>query len=738
MKIKRAYRKQKNFKRSFPIIAAIPAIIVFAFLVALYTFGVRILTDNVKEQTLNEMDFVENNVLQSSVSIREFVKYLYSKNAFKSIIEDDIENMEEISLSVNRAFNEMSIVMPYITSIQFYNGATDKMYYTGYGSLVDAEQEKKELKELKNTAGSFDSVLRSIRLSKGGNAEARHNVISYFMYSEIENGSFITFNIDISWIYDFIKSDRFSDISLLLDEQGTVIRKNVATEDSERNAEIEEFVQKYKNTLLKDYGSVISRIQGKRYLIICRKLQTTGVVAFRAYPLNEIYRAVNKFRLYILVIGVLFEAIIFGLYIFFSDKVYEPILEFLNAVQTPSVSRRFRLQSQESELWHTVCNNNGAEQGQREAILKKYGIDMSESEIVVVVLETENYYELCAECTRNEINAMMQEVCKTALSMVNENFPCIGINGANGTVILFVAADERQGEIFGELKKCFEEFSTKVFESLEVSVSAYISEGIKDADKIPETIVALMSSKVYRYNYHPRCCILLSQLQENRENQDRTLSRELMEKLQDDIVSRNAENVDETMSLIIEEISRMEYYAELPQLLYLAKEVEELFVRLSSKSLFEVKNLSRELVSCEYISEAKALFCNKIKKLITDMQIEDKLKSENSIKSVAKMAKEMIENEYSDVGLCADYIAEKLGVSSRKLSSGFKDIYDMSMVEYINNLRLEKSIEILKEQKVSVKDVVSMVGFGNEAYFYRVFKKKYGTTPLKYVELNQE
>lgn len=146
------------------------------------------------------MDTVENSIFQSSTSIREFVKYLYSKDAFKSIIVDDTENMEEISLSVNKALTEISIVMPYIHSIQFYNGITDKMYYTGRGSLSDTDREKREIRELKNSSNSFDSVLRSVNIHKG-NSNVNQNVISYFMYSEIENDSFIVFHIDIAWIY---------------------------------------------------------------------------------------------------------------------------------------------------------------------------------------------------------------------------------------------------------------------------------------------------------------------------------------------------------------------------------------------------------------------------------------------------------------------------------------------------------------------------------------------------------
>lgn len=749
IKIRKAYRRQKNITKSFRMIAAATAVIIFAFLLALYTLGVGILRNNVKKETLSAMDTVENNIFQSSTSIREFVKYLYSKDAFKSIIVDDNENMEEISLSINKALTETSIVMPYIHSIQFYNGITDKMYYTGRGSLADAEREKREIRELKNSSSSFDSVLRSVNIHRG-NSNVNQNVISYFMYSEIENNSFIVFNIDISWIYDCIKTSTFSEISLLLDGQGSIIKKNTIAEDTR---EIEEIIQKNGDNLLCGYGSIIGRINGKRNLIICKKLSNLDITVFKAYPLREIYSMINKFRMYVIIIGILFEAIILLLNMFFTNKIYEPILEFINMVhtqiggnddliKTKNIVRKYEYQSeietQESELWHAICNNNDADRERTEGILKKYGIDISRDNVVAAVLEIENYYNLCVECSKKEINALMYGIYNAALEMICGKFQCVGINGVNGTIILLITVDGKDENVFDELRGRLAELSEIIFTNLEVSVSSYISGRISDAANISGAISELMNNKVYKYNYGSMCCILPQMIKNNIENPKKNISEALMSRFRDDIINRKVDDIETVILLIADEIRKMDYYAELPQLLYTAKEAEDLFGRMSAKNLFDVKGLSRDLIECEYLDEARDVFSKQIKKSIMEILIEDKLKSENSIKNIAKLAKEIIETEYSDLDLCVDYIADKLGVHSRKLSTGFKDAYNMSIVEYINNLRLEKSIAILKEKKVSVKDVVSMVGFGSEAYYYRVFKKRYGTTPLKYIELNND
>ena len=63
----------------------------------------------------------------------------------------------------------------------------------------------------------------------------------------------------------------------------------------------------------------------------------------------------------------------------------------------------------------------------------------------------------------------------------------------------------------------------------------------------------------------------------------------------------------------------------------------------------------------------------------------------------------------------------------------FKKHMNMTCVEYINNLRLEKAVELFEQGNTSILDVSLSVGFHNLSYFHRSFKKKYGMTPLSFI-----
>ena len=64
----------------------------------------------------------------------------------------------------------------------------------------------------------------------------------------------------------------------------------------------------------------------------------------------------------------------------------------------------------------------------------------------------------------------------------------------------------------------------------------------------------------------------------------------------------------------------------------------------------------------------------------------------------------------------------------------FKKHMNMTCVEYINNLRLEKSVELFEQGNTSILDVSLSTGFHNLSYFHKVFKRKYHMTPKSFLK----
>ncbi len=123
---------------------------------------------------------------------------------------------------------------------------------------------------------------------------------------------------------------------------------------------------------------------------------------------------------------------------------------------------------------------------------------------------------------------------------------------------------------------------------------------------------------------------------------------------------------------------------------------------------------------------------NTIKNTIKTNDIQDP-SMENSGKStnIAEKARQYVDTYYADKNMNVNSIADELGVNNSYLSRTFKQVYGSGMLEYINNVRLDKAKELM-EEGFTVKDAADKVGFATPRPLIRCFREKYGTTPGDY------
>lgn len=66
------------------------------------------------------------------------------------------------------------------------------------------------------------------------------------------------------------------------------------------------------------------------------------------------------------------------------------------------------------------------------------------------------------------------------------------------------------------------------------------------------------------------------------------------------------------------------------------------------------------------------------------------------------------------------------------LSNYFSTKNNQGFSEYLNQVRIEKSIELLQQGRESIADISSLVGYSDHSYFCKVFKKLKGLSPSSY------
>ncbi len=96
-----------------------------------------------------------------------------------------------------------------------------------------------------------------------------------------------------------------------------------------------------------------------------------------------------------------------------------------------------------------------------------------------------------------------------------------------------------------------------------------------------------------------------------------------------------------------------------------------------------------------------------------------------------KIVLQYIEKHYKQK-LTVLELSSQIQMSEGHFSRFFKSLVRMTPMEYINSIRVGKACILLKKTNRTMLDIAMDVGFTNQSYFIRLFKKQKGCTPKEY------
>ena len=94
---------------------------------------------------------------------------------------------------------------------------------------------------------------------------------------------------------------------------------------------------------------------------------------------------------------------------------------------------------------------------------------------------------------------------------------------------------------------------------------------------------------------------------------------------------------------------------------------------------------------------------------------------------------QVIEENLHNSDYNIDAIAETLGLSRSAFFKKLKSLTGLAPVDLIKEIRLNKSIELLKNTDMTISEVAFAVGFKEAGYYGKCFRKKYNQTPTEFM-----
>ena len=138
--------------------------------------------------------------------------------------------------------------------------------------------------------------------------------------------------------------------------------------------------------------------------------------------------------------------------------------------------------------------------------------------------------------------------------------------------------------------------------------------------------------------------------------------------------------------------------------------------RLFFSSLFKIHNIDK--------------LKEELKKQITKIYLNNEIK-DNNLSPVIKQILNYVNSNYNK-NICLKGLSASFNINSAYLGQLFQKEINNSFSEYVNNLRMEKSKELLMTTNLKNSDIAAAIGFYDSNYFYRKFKEHFNTSPSEF------
>ncbi|HOO98227.1 MAG TPA: two-component regulator propeller domain-containing protein, partial [Bacteroidales bacterium] len=103
-----------------------------------------------------------------------------------------------------------------------------------------------------------------------------------------------------------------------------------------------------------------------------------------------------------------------------------------------------------------------------------------------------------------------------------------------------------------------------------------------------------------------------------------------------------------------------------------------------------------------------------------------------------KKAIEVVEKNISNADLDIEHFASEVGVSRMQLYRKFSALTNMTVKEFVRNIRLKRAAQLLLEKKLTVSEIAYEVGFKDLSHFRKCFHREFGMSASEYINQNTE
>lgn len=767
-KIKRVYKGK--YQRTIYIWISV------FFIIAQTGFSAAILVQT-KQQTvqnnykMNELIFqqIAYNMEQSDQVIKNVCKELFVNPKISKMMygymEDDL--IYEWIREYQSVCDPILFSNPQIHSIYVYNSSMDQLF-SSYRYMIFEDQEMMNLLgEDSNSIPMLHPFIRTIENPASKTKTTK--VITYVLYEAIAasgkpDGAIIV-NVELDKITDEIRklltfSEEEKSEIFIFSQKKMILDWKESEIDQGINTEIQNIVNDMEFPKGKNFVFDTKIISGEKYGIFFTEIPGMDWIVVKIQSYDEVFSYVNSLIMMIVVVSAIVFALVLTCVYFLSRKIYSPIGKLVEKVKKVGTeeddeSNEIQYLNRIYETLYRRATENQKKNSQNKIILtynlKNLLEDGKNTDPAVwealqvidnVLFQKDNFFGvsiLQIDDFRKIENRYNHKEQKLYNFMVENVFSEILENRGYRSVMIPMEKDKMLILLHGNTS-CEQEYRSDMEESFrsaneylkkyfQVSFSISVGSYGKGMEAIRESYCLSEKQLPYRWAFGKTSIVFYDYQVEQADSKE---TEDVMKLLNAHVQEGTKECIPEDFAKITELVKRqdsdkvMEFIISNSMYILHMMEIKEKTNNVFSGSV--IMQRYTEILSLENWDEMS----QHLQKMLMDVLVPEKRQAKKTNLLVGTVQK-IIQEEYEDPNLCLQQISDIVKMSSQYVGRIFKGTVGISVSEYINEFRLNKSVEIMMETGCTVSEVLEAVGIENESQYYRMFKKKYGTTPKAYM-----
>lgn len=739
LKIIKNYRTPDIYSKILRYITLEIVIVIAAVSIALYYSFIKIQISDIyssSKDSVSEVSYSTNFMVSSAKSLLSQLSS--DENVSLLRYYTDVQQID-IDKAI-RMLKNYNYTMPFVDSIYVYNARTDTFYSTLTNNNMKKSSEFVD-QDIMNILKNYKEIdiskpyARKVMVSNSsGDYRQYTNVFTFILKdsssSEIDNA--IIVNVSELWVRQVINSlnSNKGNSIYVLSDKGQIVSSANDTENLSyvSNTSYFKHIMNSKNPL----GYFIDDFNGKKSLITYVSTQGLDWKFIRVTPYSIINKKLSYIRNNTLIICLII--LCFGLFASYilSKKVYKPIDDVIIKLKNLSDEKSKAVKPLKDEFLRAlILNENSFDLNVYNRNIVDYNIKiLSGQNICMTLLKIDNFSDFCFKFNNEDRSLLKFGIMNIATELFEGLYSIETLDIGRDHVILFFNEEVLDDSKLSQIDTILKEIQNNVEKLLNISVScAFGPEGYNVSD-ISKLYMESLDISNYRTFFGHKSIIFLCKLDiKLKYVYPIDYEKSLIDSF---LMGKTVEEKRIYDIIVCEGLTHYHYSNFNSTMLRLAFSISSVIETIEKAKKIKIDYSFSEFIGrfkeLETLAEYRNHFFNMFDELSNMLEQKKIFKHDELIDIIIGI----ISSNFMDGNLCLDNIAGMVNMSPVYLGRLFKKNVLKSVSDYINDMRMEKAIELLDNTTISINEIVDRVGFSNRSYFHTLFKRNYGTTPTGY------